>query len=885
VAPSAGAAAANAAVTPGLDPANLLLFSVELDGSTLTDGLASYGDPADPLLPVGDLTRLLEFDVQVTPAERRITGNLGESRRSLLVDLGANIAKVGPKEIPIKPGDVVVAPTEIYIKASFLQELLPLKIKSDAESLALKLTATELLPIESRKERESRRENITPGQAQEETLKVRSPYRLYSMPAFDVTLNTGFQTVQTPKVPLEYDIRAAMDLAFMDFQAYAGTDETGKLNSSRFLFERRSIEGNLLWPLHARSIDLGDTYTPSLSIGPRSIDGRGFSFSTVPLDQSSVFNHIDLRGELPLGYDVELYVNDVLRSGQNTPDKGRYEFLDVPLARGINVVRIVTYGPHGERSEETRIVNVGGGLLQKGEATFEFGVVQQQEPLLQVSPNLTTTSITQAGVGQWRAVGSLNYGLTQTLTIAAGAALVPVNAADQTRGEFTLGARTSLFGVATQVDLAGDTRGGAAAQLGLSAQYFGVSTVFRHAQFTGRFFDENGGGSDPTRPLSSRTEVTFDGTASFRGSLVPLNLRAIHDSYVDGGQDLSISTRGSATVYSTLVTGGFEFSDTQAAHGASNNVLTGFLAVSTFRNFKWQLRSTLDYDLVPDLKPRNLAITLDGNLSPTTAIRFGIGEPLDSLSGINLTASWVQHLRFADLSFNADYNNQNHAVQIGAQVSFGLDYNPQKHGYEMTRPGPGGGGSVLFQAFLDRNGNGIFDEGDEPVKNVQVEAGVTRVFTGADGRVFITGLGAGPTARLFVSLEKVDNVQVQAPPNVVEFTPRPGGVTVINYPLKPTGDVMVRLLLARPDGSKIGIAAVQLQMVNEKGQAFRQSTEFDGSAEFTNLPIGVYHLQIDPDQAQRLRMKLTTPVTVTIKGDGSFIPDQQAELRFEPRAE
>ena len=51
--------------------------------------------------------------------------------------------------------------------------------------------------------------------------------------------------------------------------------------------------------------------------------------------------------------------NDVLQGTQSTADRGQYEFLAVPLTQGVNVIRIVTYGPRGQRSEETRIINAG----------------------------------------------------------------------------------------------------------------------------------------------------------------------------------------------------------------------------------------------------------------------------------------------------------------------------------------------------------------------------------------------------------------------------------------------------------------------------------------------------------------------------------------------
>ncbi|RAK61425.1 hypothetical protein DJ021_17255 [Phenylobacterium hankyongense] len=857
---------------------------MELDGLTLTDSLTAYGAPADPLLPIGELTRLLELDVDVSPAERRIVGRLGESRRALLVDLASGAARDGPRTVQLGPGDVVVSPSEIYMRASAVQKLFPLKFDVDPEALSIKLTATELLPIQGRLERMAHRRDPSQDlQSRDQSLSVATPYRLFSWPAFDVNLGVGAGTT-SPREPLRYDIRAGGDLLYSGFEGYLGSDERGQPATARLLFERRSLEGHLLGPLHARTVSVGDVFTPALSLGPRSLGGPGIAFSTVPLDQANVFNRIDLRGELPIGYDVELYVNDVLRSGQNTPTKGRYEFLNVPLTSGVNVVRIVTYGPHGERNEDVRVVNVGAGLLQRGEATFAFGAVQQDDSLISFPTPAGDTTTTTPGKGRMRIVGTANYGLTQFLTMSLGAALVPTTAT-ASRQIYTLGARTSLFGFASNLDLAQDSRGGTAASLGLAGQVFGSSVVLRHAEYRGGFIDENGAGVDLTRPLSNRSEISLDSNVKLGGQVVPVSLHGLHDVYADGGSDYIASARGSATAVDILFSAGLEYARTNPVLGSSTQTLSGYFAGSTFRSYKWQLRSTIDFDILPDLKARSLAITADRDISKVASLRLGVGEALDDFKSFNLTASSTFKLRYGDLALTADYNNADRSWETGVQLNFGLSYDPSRGGYGVTRPGPGSGGSVLFEAFLDRNGNGIFDAGDEPVPNVTVEGGDKHAVTGKDGRVFITGLGAGPTARLLVGLENVENTSVQAPPGTIQFTPHAGSFTIIRYPMRPTGEIMVKVSLRRPDGALVGLSAVQVRMVGDKAQVVEAKTEFDGSANFQSLPAGTYHLELDPDQAARLRMSLVKPVTVTIKGDGEFLPDAEAEVKFQPRPE
>jgi hypothetical protein len=880
-APPAAAPAAAIAASAQIDPASLLLFAVDLDDLTLTDGLTAYGAPEDPLLPVGELSRLLELDIDVLPSERRIIGRIGEARRSLVVDLATGTVREGGRTLSLAPSEVALTQNEIFIKASALQRLLPVKFEVDPDALAMKITATELLPVQGRMQRMARRRDSPTEPQKDEVLRVATPYRFFSMPAFDVSLGAGLQS-ETPHAPFRYDVRVGADLLYSGFQGYVGSDEQGHPSSARVLFERRSVEGRLLGPLHARTIAVGDTFAPGLTLGPRSVGGRGVMISTVPLDETNIFNRVDLRGELPLGYDVELYVNDILRSGQATPTKGRYEFLNVPLSQGINVVRIVTYGPRGERAEQTRIVNVGSGALRRGEATFEFGLVQQEEQVVSLGVDNQVAVIASPGRGGWRAVGNLNYGVTAYLTLAGGFALVPTLRSDDYRQLYTLGARTSLFGFATQLDLAADERGATAASLGLAGQLFGISTVLRHVEFQSGFVDENGPGFDLTRPMIRRSEASFDGNVQIAGRVIPLSFRALRNQFGDGTKELSASARGSGSAAGLLMTTGLEYQGISGPNPSSNQ-LSGFFAASSYRSYRWQLRATLDYAIIPEFRARALAITADRDISEFLALRFGIGQSLEQFDSFNLTAAAIMKLRMADLFVNASYNNANQGWQLGLGLNFGLGYNPFRHRYAMTRPGPAAGGSVLFEAFLDRNNNGIFDAGDEPVPGVAVEGAERKAVTGPDGRVFITGVGAGATARLLVGLDNVENTQVQAPPSTIQFSPRGGSFTTIRYPMKPTGEVMIRLLLKREDGSRVGLSAARMQLIGDNGLTKEASTEFDGSVIFPDLPVGTYRLQLDPEQAQRLRMHLTGPLSVTIKGDGSFIPDAVAEVQFEPR--
>ncbi len=864
------------------DPTSLVLLMVQLDDLTLTDGMAAYGSPDDPLIPVGEFSRLLELDIDVSPSEGRIIGRIGQAQRSLVVDLATGTARIGPMQVILAPQDVAATQTEIYVRASALAKLLPLRLAVSSQTLSMKITALELLPIQGRLQRQQRAGQTGPDPSANKALRIDSPYKLATPPSIDVALGLGAQTAH-PQYPLRYDLRLGGDFLYSGLQAYVGSDESGRPNSARVLLERRSLNGDLLGPLHARDVGLGDVFTPALAIGPRSVGGRGLSISTVPLDQAYVFNRIDLRGELPLGDDVELYVNDVLRGTQNAAVQGRYEFLNVPLTQGVNIVRIVTYGPRGQRSEETRVINVSGGLLKPGQATFEFAAVQQNETLFHFR-NQDDPFLLDRSLGKPRIIAAYSFGLTQYLTLTSGASIYSDQSGIQ-RNLFAGGLRTSIAGFATQFDVAGDNRGGRAGSVGVAGRVFGANALLRHSVYRGGLIDETNAEADFNRPLSRRTELTVDEAVKLGDRVIPLTFRAVQDNYLDGGRTTFGSARGSASAGPFLYSTGLEYNRTIRPGMTSQDLLRGYVEVSTFRNYQWQVRTQFNYDIVPDYRANLFSLTVDRALSRTWSLRFAANQTLEGPRGTELLASSITKTRYGDLALTGQYDTLNNAWTLGAQVNFGLGYNPQARRYELTSQGPGSGGSVLFHAFVDANGDGRYEAGERPVANVVLEGGERTVRTDKDGMAYLTGFGAAPTARLQVSVLEVENQSVKAPATTVEFSPRPGGVTDIDYPLRPTGEVFVSIALRRPDGKLVGLSATRIRLVAASGDVLEATTEFDGSADFQDAPAGAYRLELDPEQAARLRMRLVRPVTLTIGTDGAPNPDIKAQVEFAPRDE
>jgi hypothetical protein len=858
--------------------------------------------PEDPLLPLGELARLLDLNLTVSPLDGTVLGRIGQAERPLTIDLANGVYRLAGTPVELAPSDFAVTNVDIYVKISALQRFLPIVFRPEIDGLLLHLHATEKLPIQARLDRLAELRGLRPDTEQvEESLRVPSPYSLFTMPGFDIQGAVG-GSFTAPRFTHSYDVRMASDLFFTGFQGFLGADENGQISSFRATFERHDVKGGLLGPINATSISGGDTFTPGLAIGARSVGGRGFSFTTAPLEQTSVFNRIDLRGELPVGYDVELYINDILRSGQRTPVNGRYEFLNVPLVRGINVIRIVTNGPRGERSEETRVINVSGGQLTPGQFIVSAGAVQQDVPMFNIGhqdPTSTVADIFSPGSGKLRATVNAAYGLTNEMTLVGGLSLFPAIPPTRRRADGTiipqlgtqerelgsLGLRTAVLGASVQLDAAVDSTQSAAVALGVAAQPFGLNLLGRQVFYTGSFVDETVGTGFGDKPIISHTELNIDLNARpFKGTLIPLSLRGSSDVFSDSSSTVSGGFRASATADNVMLSGGLDLVANLAPHTRASYSTTGNLSASTFYQFKWQLRANLDYVVAPKPQLSALTLTADRDISDKLALRLGVGRDLSTGSGdTNLQVGSIFHTRLGDLSLTGNYAAPTQHWQVGLSFAIGLIFDPISKRYVFTRPGPAQGGALALRAFMDTNGDGIFEPGERPVPRVTIDGGEHKGTTGADGHALVIGLGVAPTGRVQVGLDDIDDPYVAGPPRSITYNPRPGRVVVVPYPLTASAELITHVMLRQGD-KLVGLSAVRVRLVKTSAAGaapIETSTEFDGSAGFQDIGVGTYDFQIDPEQAERLHMRLVKPIKIVVPPQGGPMPDVTAEVVFD----
>jgi hypothetical protein len=825
-----------------------------------------YASRAGVYLPLGQFARVLDLAVGVFPAQKRAEGWVLAQDRPLTVDLDAGVATLGARSIPFAPSQATILDGDIYLRADLVEALLPVRLRTDVSAQRIMVRPTEPLPFQERLAREGRRMGLSATRSPAGVSRVDTPYRRFTPPAFDVIVG-GQLTRDGVDQSRRFDVRAAGDLAYAGFQAFAGSDEAGRLNDVRLSLMRKDPDGRALGPLGGVRAGLGDVFTPSAAIGIAGVGGRGVFYSSAPLETLDLSTPLALRGELALGEEVELYVNEALQASRASPVRGRYEFLNVPLTLGLNTIRLVFYGSQGQRREEVRRVNLGAGQVPAGRLIVRLGAVQQGQPVVDVGGGRQP----DAGFGAPRLIGMVDYGISPRLTISGGVArFTPRDQAGRLLGFG--GLRGSVGAIALQGDVAADDRRGRGATLGVAARPFGVSILAHHSEYSGGFVDETrqlGFGADLA--LRRASDVRADTTLSPRKGLaipVSLDVRSLDRS--DRTRLLTATFRSSLPIARYYVSTNLAY-ETDTTPGPNNDRLLGGLDATTLIAGRVQLRAGLSYQAEPVVQIDTAYASADFKVSPNQAVHLGVLRAAGDQGETSLQASHLYRTRWFDIASNAAYETRSEAWRVGLQLAFAFAYDSFAHGYRLARPGISTGGGVAVDAFVDGNGDRIRQPGEAPVAGLVVETASGAVTTDANGHARADGLGDGGPARLRLDTEEIDDPFLVGSAFDVEIVPRPGRMARVELPMRRSAEVELTALLQR-DGAERPLAALNVELKPVGGgAAIGARSDHAGMVLFEGVAPGDYLIELQLEQAKGLGLTLAKPAKVTVPIQGGFV--------------
>lgn len=829
--------------------ADILLLQLRLNGRVLSEVLATYpSEGGGVVVPLGELCRLLELPVKVSPRQGRAEGSLLAPGQTFRLDAAGATARVKDRELAYPRSWVEVHEDDLYVDTRLLAQWLPLEAKLDGPAALLDLVTREPFPVQERWEREHRqiRTPEDPALRFKGYQRVEDPYRFASIPWVDQSLSLQHTSRSAPgqrSTQLAGQTFLGGDFLWMTASAFADYRNPGGLQNHRLTLGRRDPEGGLLGPLDAKEFQFGDTFAPGMGLASISAVGKGFFVSSFPLEAQGSDSRRSFVGELPSGWQVELYQNGALIGFQTARPDGRYQFLDQSLQFGPNDFRLVFYGPGGERKEE--VFRTDLRELQTPTGTFRYRL---------------------AGVetlgGPKRGGFEGEYGLSPAFVLQGSALRLGLRESDARFSPAGTELRTYLQGalkaygdraVGTLALSRDTTGGGSAAQITVETGFgHRQSLVFRHAQlwaFASEVFRPDYG------PIRSRTALILQGSlpdlARPWGSY---QLAWQREALVAGGHHDELGNRLSVSA------GPFTFSNTLAWTRVQERPLVADVsqvngALLASRSFgTWAMRGQATY--LADARGQRLtdtAVFADSSAFRPFQVQAGLSRSPDT-GNTRVMVNLGKYTGRFSLGLNLAYGRAE-GFQSTLNLHVGLSRNPGTGAWRSRAESVGGFGGVQARAFQDRNGNGRRDPGEPFLDNMAMDISGVSTEPASGDTFFSDRLPADRYA--YVSLRESSLEDPLAKPTAPGFKLLPRSARVVNLevPVVNFGQVNGSVYLDS-GGAKRPFAGLQVELVNAQGQvAYAVRSAYDGFFSLDGVKPGRYRMRISPEDLERLELE------------------------------
>jgi hypothetical protein len=778
---------------------------VEAEGESKGEpkGLETMVIGNDVRLPIGELAKALELDGSVDASTRRIV--------------------IGGRTIPFDAARMTVTENDILAGTALLTEWFAIEVKIDRHASTVTIHSAAPLPFQLRRMRESEAAK-TLARSGATLPSIPNPYSLFDGPFVDarIRMTGGGRTASS-----DFDIFATADLAGLSASAFAAGSANHPLALAWLTLGRRDPDPILLGPLHARQAEVGEVFFNGDDLVALPRRGTGAAISSFPLDHSARFDEQTLTGDLMPGEDVELYVNTALAGYQKGSESGgHYTFTNVPVMYGVNIFRLVFYGAHGQQRVETRRFNVGESLTRKGR--FEYRVIAAGNEMAEAA-----------------------YGVTQHVTATATALSVDLDRGGR-HDYLGGGIRASFRGIFGYGDAMRDTQGGTIGRFGMQTRIGQFALSMSRAQlhsFTSEIYRDDLG------PIAART-VFHAGGVFGRRYIIPARFDLAVDDLAGGGRvsraGLSVSSAfGRVWVTSDLQSTTFR----NVPRATDADSATGNLRFSRVAS-DLSLRGEIGYEVRPRREMTSATIAADLRRFRQADLSAAIER--DMSTHISRAIVGVRHDagRYA-VAVSVEVPSSGKPT-VRVEVSTSVLHNPLAHRFAFNSHPSAAGGAVAANVYLDRNANGVRDDGEPPIAGAGffVNRGVSPVVTDADGRAFLERLPSDSRNELVLSTSTLDDPGWTPATSGAAFVARAGKPLIVDFPIVVTGEITGTVMRDdRPAPS------VCLELLAANGTMIKTTTTaYDGFYNFAAVRPGTYSVRVDG----------AAPHAITISADHTF---------------
>ena len=820
-----------------------LLLELRSGAYRLGEPLRGYQTDSGVCVDLADLIQALDLPVRLDKKSRRATGWLFAEDQRFTLDRDANAVQTVNGNHTLGASAVRDTPEGWCVDLAALSSWMGVRFRPDLSNLAVVLETDRKLPFLEAIERKNRAARLRPpnfGQFDLGKLpQASTPYRVWRTPVIDVQIQG--QWTSNAGQHAQFEALGAGEALGLSYAArLAGNSDAG-LGSLRFKLFRNDPAANLLGPLKATQVALGDVESLRGALTAQSGYGRGAFLSNRPLNRPDRFGVTTFSGTLPAGWDAELYRNGELRAYQADRGDGRYRFDDIELLWGENDFEVVLYGPQGQIKRERSSAPIGLENLPLGKTWYWAGLVDAGRDLIDLSKRFKDPSTGwRWGVGIERGIDRrTTAGLEYQSVVFAGRRRHYVEATLQR----ALGRVLLEASGAQQFGRGQALRAKALGRIG--PLRYDAEALWVIGDFTSELVDARQQRQYGLR-LSSSVKV-----GSWR---LPVE-GAVHQFHLRTGATVTEGLiRSALQIRRTSLT--TELSR-RTAHGPAGAVVgedrgTKLNLIANTAVGPVRLRGTARFALDGRQGFENAQVVAETGLGRSSTLRLGYERDATSRRS-EATLGWVRQFdRFA-LRSEGQIDNRGH-LGLSLTLGFSLGPNPVDGGWRMSRQRLATSGQAAVEVFRDDNGDGYRQAGEGLVEGVSVDAGFRHIEapTNQSGRGVIDGLTPYVPVLVAINPETLPDPLLQPKGQGVVIVPRPGIAAKVSLALAPTGEVEAVLL--GPDGEPR--EGLTVQLLDNSGQVLRQAlSDFDGYFLFDAVPYGQYRLRIGPAGAAALGVR------------------------------
>ena len=836
------------------DPEEQFLLDVQIRQLRLGDGVRAYNTPEGTCVVLGDFLTTLDVPMHIDIGAKTASGWAFRESNRISIDYAAGTASYGSESETIAPGTIRETPEGWCVQAKALARWFGIGVTPVTAGSVLVLQSKAKLPVELSMEREARAARIRPARFDLSSLpQVRIPYRMWRSPALDFVVSAGvtYRAADGMRVDRQSSVYAAGEIARLSYDAQITTNQKGMPSNVRLRAYRSDPDGHLLGPAKATHFGFGDVEGFDSKLTGTAVYGRGAVITNRPLTSQSAFDRSHFEGDLPAGWEAELYRNDQLLAFSKPTSDQRYVFDNVELLYGENRIRIVLYGPQGQIRERDETINVGQDNAPPGKTWYWAGFNQPSRDIFTLNKPPDGSNLPEA-----QATIALEHGIDTRTSVAALARAMLI---DDERVTFVEGTvRRSIGASVVEVGAAHESGGGTA----LRAQLLGkIGSVNVNAQaLIANDFHLNGGRLQTLRDYS----LSLDAPVKLGRAVLPAHAD-VHVTDRDGTKYLDAAARLSANLQRFNLAAGLHYRKPFLATGSAVPAQTTVDVIGSGHIGDVRLRGTTSFYVSP--AARLDAAELEAYWSASENVDWE-GDLVYEATGHRARArvSYIRRLSSVAVALTGEAASDGSLAFV---VNFNFSLDP-RHGIAISRRPLAQAGEVRATVYRDLNDNGSRDPSEPAEAGAMITTGSQQAEKATDSKGAVVVGGLVPFRPVAVGIDVTSLADPMLVPKkaLQVVVPRPGVPAEIEIGLVGGGDVEGALVKS----GGIGFQGVGLELVDSSGKVVAQTrTDYDGFFLFERVAYGAYTIRVAKDSAEAAKISADLGLHFLVSPDKSVV--------------